>query len=72
MHRTGAGHGRNPPVLATAFDALVGVLVERREVLPKFLVFLRDPVARADGGELLCEVSETCGVKLVLVRLQDR
>lgn len=71
MHRTGARHGRYPSVLAAAFDAFVGVLVKRREVFPELLVFMGDPVAWANGGELLCEVSKGCGVKLVLVRLHD-
>lgn len=71
MHRTGARHGRYPPVLAATFDALVGILVKRRKVLPELLVFMGDPVTWGDVGELLCEVSEGCGVKLVLVRLHD-
>lgn len=69
MQSTGSGHSRYPPVLATALDTLVRVLVKRCEVFPELLIFLGDPVAWADVAELLCEVPQRRCVKLVLVRL---
>ena len=61
--------GRDPPVLSAALDTLVGVFVERGEVLPELLVFLGDENAGEDGSKLLGEVFEGGGVEFVLVRL---
>lgn len=44
----------NFPVLPTAFDAFVGVLVKFCKVLPKLLVGGIDNVTILDGGELGC------------------
>lgn len=39
VHSAGARYGGDSPVLPTTFDALVGILVQRREVFPELFVF---------------------------------
>lgn len=61
--------GGYPSIFAAALDALVGVLVESRKVLPEFLVVSGDGVAFAHGGELESQIAEGLCVELILVRL---
>ena len=56
-------------ILAAALDALVGILVERGEVLPELLVGGGDRVTLPHRGELQGEVLQRLRVKLVLMGL---
>jgi hypothetical protein len=60
-------HGGYSTVFAAAFDALVGILVQRGKVFPKLFVCYRYVVTGSNGGEFLSEVTECCSVELVLV-----
>lgn len=62
-------NGRYFSILPASLDALVGVFVEIREVL-KELSFLLCYIIRIPCGKLFSQSSESCSMKLVLVRLE--
>lgn len=60
----------DPPVLASALDALVAVLVQVDEILPQLLLPLLHDVAVFDVLETVFEAADRRAVEFVLVRFQ--
>jgi hypothetical protein len=65
----GDGSDGDAPVLAAALDALVGVLVQLREVKPHFLLLVGGAAEVAQSVEAVRPVLQCFGVELVLMGL---
>lgn len=60
---------RDPSVLASALDAFVAVLVQRRKIFPQLFIRRRDRVAFPHRRELEGQSAKGFGMELVLMRL---
>ena len=64
------GRGADFAALAAAFDALVAVLVQIGEILPKLLVAGMHDVAVLDRGELGGQLPDSLDMEYILVGLR--